>query len=71
MEKAKFITDPYGFPTTVEEKVKISQMFEFIAWKDTQILRQTTKGIWYTFEVSNWISIGDNIQLWNKFKQTK
>jgi hypothetical protein len=51
-----------------EPSITLSEMFEFISWKESNHINETPEG-WFIFEVSSWVKIGNNIDLWNKFKE--
>jgi hypothetical protein len=53
---------------SLEPSITLSEMFEFISWKESNHINETPEG-WFIFEVSSWVKIGNNIDLWNKFKE--
>jgi hypothetical protein len=69
-KKAKFYTIPIP-----EEKITLSEMFEFIEWKDNNEYRRADDGKYYQLEQNIWGHSGEilvaesDIEMWNKFKE--
>jgi hypothetical protein len=52
----------------MDETLTLTELFKFTSWKDNGNYSNSLTG-WHEFKVSQWVRIGDDLDLWRKYKE--